>query len=166
MTLMECLITIAIVVVLAAVAAPSLSDQLNAARAYAGAQQLYASLQYARGMAQTLATEVTVCPLATTASAVDPCGGHFGEQIVVFRESVSGPDILRLWSPPEGIAVRKPSGLDVVEGKIRWRGDGIGLRNLTLSVCAGAHNWAVVVNRLGRPRLVKNGGMCLGEAAP
>ena len=80
MTLMECLVTIAIVAVLAAVAAPSLSDQLNAARAYAGAQQLYASLQYARGMAQTLATEVTVCPLAATASAVDPCGGHFGEQ--------------------------------------------------------------------------------------
>ena len=159
-TLMECLITLAVLAVLAAVAVPPLSDQLRAARAHAGAQQLYAATQYARSMAQTLSTGITVCPMSSTEPSVDLCGGHFGGPLVVYRESPSGPEILRIWSPPEGIEVRNRSGLYPVEGRIKWRGDGIGLRSLTLSVCAGSHNWAVVINRLGRPRLMKNGGSC------
>ena len=61
-TLMECLVTLAIVAILAALAAPSLSDQLNAVRARGAAHQIYAAIQYARSMAQRSGAEVAVCP--------------------------------------------------------------------------------------------------------
>lgn len=165
MTLMECLVTLAIMAILVALGVPSLSDQLSARRAHAGAHQIYSAVQYARGMAQTLAVGVTVCPLSATAGLTNPCGGDFGGSLVVYQDTVNGPEILRVWAPNRGVVVRNRSGLKPVTGAIRWRADGIGQRNLSLSVCTGSHNWTVVVNRLGRPRLVKDGGLCPDIAA-
>jgi len=159
-TLMECLVTLAIMAILAALAAPSLSDQLNAVRARGAAHQIYAAAQYARSMAQRSGAEVAVCPFSPVGDKADLCGGTFGGPIAIYEASPRGPQLLRIWHLPEGIIVRDRSGTDPVAGDIRWRADGIGLRNLTLSVCAGVHNWTVVINRLGRPRLAKDGGLC------
>ena len=159
-TLMECLVTLAIVAILAALAAPSLSDQLNAVRARGAAHQIYAAIQYARSMAQRSGAQVAVCPFSPAGDKTHPCGGAFGGPIAIYEASPRGPQLLRIWHLPEGIIIRNRSGIDPVTGDIRWRADGIGLRNLTLSVCAGAHNWTVVINRLGRPRLAKAGGVC------
>lgn len=159
-TLIECLVTLAIVAILAALAAPSLSDQLNAVRARGAAQQIYAAAQYARSMAQRSGAEVAVCPLFPAGDKTHLCGGAFGGSIAIYEASPRGPQLLRIWHLPEGIIIRNRSGTDPVTGDIRWRADGMGLRNLTLSVCAGAHNWTVVINRLGRPRLAKEGGVC------
>jgi len=159
-TLMECLVTLAIVAILAALAAPSLSGQLNAVRARGAAHQIYAAAQYARSMAQRSGAEVAICPFSPAGDKADLCRGDFGGAIAIYEASPSGPQLLRIWHLPDGILVRDRSGTDPVTGDIRWRADGIGLRNLTLSVCAGVHNWTVVINRLGRPRLAKDGGLC------
>ena len=159
---MECLITLAVVAILVAMVTPSFSGQLNAARALTGAHQIYLAAQYARSMAQILETTVTLCPLSSTTDATRLCGGDFSGALVAYRVSIDGPEILRVWTPPSGIAVRNRSGLDAVTGEIRWHADGFGQRNLTLSVCAGEHNWTVFINRLGRPRLAKAGGLCPG----
>ena len=50
LTLLECLITLAIVAILMGVGVPAFRDQLAAARARAGAEQLYAAMQYARSI--------------------------------------------------------------------------------------------------------------------
>ncbi|MAB04144.1 MAG: hypothetical protein CL688_06100 [Candidatus Puniceispirillum sp.] len=160
LTLLECLVTLGIVGILTVLATPSLFGQLNAARALNGAHQIYAAVQYARSMAQTLDTVVTLCPLSSKADTTTLCGGHFGASLVAYQESANGPRMLRIWSPPSGVVVRNRSGSDPVTGEIQWHADGIGGRNVTLSVCAGEHNWAVVINRLGRPRLVDDGGIC------
>ncbi len=160
LTLLECLVALGIVAILTALATPSLFGQLNAARALNGAHQIYAAVQYARSMAQTLDTVVTLCPRSSKADATTLCGGHFGASLVAYQESANGPRRLRIWSPPSGVVVRNRSGSDPVTGEIQWHADGIGGRNVTLSVCAGEHNWAVVINRLGRPRLVDDGGIC------
>jgi len=159
-TLIECLVTLAIVAALVGLAAPSLSDQLNAARALTGAHQIYTAAQYARSMAQTLETTVTLCPLPSATDANRLCGGDFSGALVAYHASTDGPSILRVWTAPGGIEVRNRSGSDVVTGEIRWHADGFGQRNLSLSVCAGGHNWTVFINRLGRPRLAKAGGLC------
>ena len=159
-TLIECLVTLAILAVLVGLAAPSLSDQLNAARALTGAHQIYTAAQYARSMAQMLEETVTLCPLSREADASSLCGGDFSGSIAAYHGAADHPEILRVWAPPGGIVVRNRSGSDHVTGEIQWRADGTGLRNLTLSVCSGEHNWAVFINRLGRPRLSKDGGMC------
>ena len=160
LTLLECLVTLGIVGILTVLATPSLFGQLNAARALNGAHQIYAAVQYARSMAQALDTVVTLCPLPSKADTTTLCGGHFGASLVAYQESANGPRMLRIWSPPSGVVVRNRSGSDPVTGEIQWYADGIGGRNVTLSVCAGEHNWAVVINRLGRPRLVDDGGIC------
>jgi len=160
LTLIECLITLAIVAVMAVGAVPSLSEQLNAARALTGAHQIYAAAQYARSMAQTLETTVTLCPLPPATDASSFCAGDFSAAIVAYHALGHGPEVLRVWTLPRGIVVRNRSGLDAVKGEIRWRANGFGQRNLTLSVCAGRHNWTVFINRLGRPRLAKDGGLC------
>ena len=160
LTLLECLLTLGIVGILTVLATPSLFGQLNAARALNGAHQIYAAVQYARSMAQALDTVVTLCPLPSKADTTTLCGGHFDASLVAYQESANGPRMLRIWSPPSGVVVRNRSGSDPVTGEIQWHADGIGGRNVTLSVCAGEHNWAVVINRLGRPRLVDDGGIC------
>ena len=157
---MECLITLAVVAILLAMVTPSFSGQLNAARALTGAHQIYLAAQYARSMAQILETTVTLCPLSSTTDTSRLCGGDFSGTLVAYRVLTDGPAILRVWTPPGGIVVRNRSGLDAVTGEIRWQADGFGQRNLTLSVCAGGHNWTVFINRLGRPRLAKAGGLC------
>ncbi|MGA1579918.1 MAG: GspH/FimT family pseudopilin [Luminiphilus sp.] len=160
LTLVECLITLAVVAILVAMVTPSFSGQLNAARALTGAHQIYLAAQYARSMAQILETTVTLCPLSSTTDTSRLCGGDFSGTLVAYRVLTDGPAILRVWTPPSGIVVRNRSGLDAVTGEIRWQADGFGQRNLTLSVCAGGHNWTVFINRLGRPRLAKAGGLC------
>ena len=47
-TLLECLITLTIVAILMCIGVPAYRDQLASARAQAGAQQLYAAMQYAQ----------------------------------------------------------------------------------------------------------------------
>ena len=105
LTLLECLITLAIVAILMGVGVPAFRDQLAAARARAGAEQLYAAMQYARSMAQRYGSVVTLCPVVDPAEESPRCGGHFG------------------------------------------------------------HNWSVITNRLGRPRLARDWGECPPTAA-
>jgi len=103
-TLIECLVTLAIVAVLVGLAAPSLSDQLNAARALTGAHQIYTAAQYARSMAQTLETTVTLCPLPSATDANRLCGGDFSGALVAYHASTDGPSILH--RGPQSIGIR------------------------------------------------------------
>ena len=59
-TLLECLITLAIVAILTGIGVPAYRDQLATVRARAGSQQLYAAMQYARSVAQVSGTVVTL----------------------------------------------------------------------------------------------------------
>ena len=106
-TLMECLVTLAIVAILAALAAPSLSDQLNAVRARGAAHQIYAAAQYARGMAQRSGAEVVVCPFSPAGDTADLCRGDFGGPIAIYKASPRGPHRGHGRSEP-----RCPHGLD------------------------------------------------------
>ena len=77
LTLLECLITLAIVTILMNIGVPAYRDQIAVARARAGAQQLYAAMQYARSMAQARGTVVTLCPVIDPSDESLQCGGHW-----------------------------------------------------------------------------------------
>ena len=160
LTLLECLITLAILAVLMAVGVPAFHDQLADARARAAAHQLYSALQFARTRALREGVPVTVCPVSATAGGAVKCDGDFGQSIMAWRESADADPVLRIWTPPEGVAIRNRAGTERVTGGIEWDANGLGHRNLTLSVCAVGRNWSVVVNRLGRPRIAKDWGHC------
>ena len=81
-TLLECLITLAIVAILMSIGVPAYRDQLAAARARAGAQQLYAAMQYARSTAQGIRgggdpvpgyRSVESCPQMCWSFRSEPC---------------------------------------------------------------------------------------------
>lgn len=160
LTLLECLIALAIVTILMSIGVPAYRDQIAAARARAGAQQLYAAMQYARSMAQAHGTVVTLCPVIDSSDKSPQCEGHFGQRLAAIAQNGEGSELLRVWSPTVGVTVTNRTGTHWVTGALRWDEEGEGRRNLTLSVCALGHNWSVITNRLGRPRLARDWGMC------
>ena len=159
-TLLEYLITLAIVAILMSIGVPAYRDQLAAARARAGAQQLYAAMQYARSMAQTHGAVVTLCPVFDPSNNPPQCAGHFGQSLAAIKHSREDSQLLRVWPPVAGVTVTNRTGSNWVTGALRWNPQGMGRRNLTLSVCALGHNWSVITNRLGRPRLARDWGIC------
>jgi type IV fimbrial biogenesis protein FimT len=160
LTLLECLITLGIVAILMGIGVPAYRDQLAAARARAGAHQLYAAMQYARSMAQAHGTVVTLCPVIDPSSHPPQCAGHFGQSLIAIKHSGEDSQLLRVWPPVAGVTVTNRTGSNWVTGALRWNPQGVGRRNLTLSVCAQGHNWSVITNRLGRPRLARDWGVC------
>ena len=160
LTLLECLITLTIVAILIAVGVPAFRDQLAAARARASAQQLYTAMQYARSMAQINGLVVTLCPVIDPAGQPLRCGGHFGQSIAALKQHGEGSQLLRVWPARDGVTVTNRTGSKWVTGGLQWDKQGMGDRNLTLSVCVLGHNWSVITNRLGRPRLARDWGVC------
>lgn len=166
LTLLECLITLAIVTILMSIGVPAYRDQIAVARARAGAQQLYAAMQYARSMAQARGTVVTLCPVIDPSDESLQCGGHFGQRLAAIEQRGESSKLLRVWSPTDGVTVTNRAGSHRVTGALRWDEEGVGRRNLTLSVCALGHNWSVITNRLGRPRLARDWGVCPSGVLP
>ena len=160
LTLLECLVAVAIVALLSAMSVPTFRDQLSAARARAGAHQLYSMVHTARSTALLSGEDVMLCPVQHLETAQPTCAGHFGESIALINSAGLPATLRQVWLPVGGVTVRNRAGTAVVGGTLRWDRYGFGNRNVTLSVCSGGHNWSVVVNRLGRPRLARQWGAC------
>ena len=160
LTLLECLLAVAMVALLSAMSVPTFRDQLAAARARAGAHQLYSMVHTARSTALLSGEDSMLCPVQHVEALQPPCGGHFGEAVALINPAGLSATLHKVWLPLEGVTVRNRAGTAVVRGTLRWDRYGFGNRNVTLSVCSGGHNWSVVVNRLGRPRLARQWGPC------
>ena len=160
LTLVECLVVVAIVALLAAISVPTLRDQLAAARARVAANQLYSMVQTARSRALLSGEEMMLCPSRQMNTEPSSCEGHFGEVIALMTSTEFPARQHKVWLPMEGVTVRNRAGTEVVSGPLQWDQHGFGNRNVSLSVCSGGHNWSVVINRLGRPRLAKQWGVC------
>ena len=162
LTLLECLATLAIIAILTAVAVPSFRDQIADAQARAAATTLYAAMQFARSTAQRLGQLVVLCPMVEINTEQPQCAGHFGQLLGAILVTDNRHQLLRVWLPTEGVRVTSRSGTQAVTGRLSWDAWGVGGRNLTLSVCADGRNWAVITNRVGRPRLAEDWGECPG----
>ena len=132
LTLLECLVSIAIIAIMLAIALPSFRDQLATSRARAGALQLYAAMQFARTKAQMEGISVILCPINQNLADKPACAGDFGQQIVAMADTTEGLELMRVWQPVQGVTVTDRSGLRAVTGELRWDQRGLGSRNLTL----------------------------------
>ena len=160
LTLLECLATLAIIAIVTAIAVPSFRDQIAGAQARGAATTLYAAMHFARSTAQRRGQLVVLCPMVEINLEQPQCAGHFGQRLGAILVSDNGHQLLRVWPPTEGVRVTNRSGAQAVTGRLSWDAWGVGGRNLTLSVCADGRNWAVITNRLGRPRLAEGWGQC------
>lgn len=158
-TLLELLVALAIIAVLLSVALPGFSAQIHEARARSVGQSFYAAVMTARNVARGQGVETWLCPLAG-GPLIASCGDDFSLGAVVIAQQPSGPEVIRAWLFDDEVQVWNREGTRRVSSRVRFAPNGLGNRNLTLSACAGDANWALVLNRIGRPRLARNAGFC------
>lgn len=172
--LVELLIVLAIVAIVAAVAAPSYDYLLAKSEARGTANTLLAALIFARGQAITRGTKTHLCPAAAPQAGATTAGRGVTDvnQLCPAQAGYTQGWMVLAWADGEWqIArhyphrypradIRNRAGTERVTSSIRWRSTGIANRNLTFSVCRGNVNIAVVLNRVGRPRIVEGWGTC------
>jgi len=157
-TLIELLVAVLVVSVLAGRGLPALQWQWQEYRVEAQARRLLSAVLTARGQAMRLGQTVSLCPGTVPTTG---CAGRYSDG---FRVRSSDGRFFRAFPGRSGLSVRNRSGAREEDRAVSWDGRGVGDRNLTLSVCSDAApvNWALILNRVGRPRLVRNWGSCPG----
>jgi prepilin-type N-terminal cleavage/methylation domain-containing protein len=155
-TLIELLIVMGMVAILLSLGTPAMTAQVNVWRSYAQASRLLSAIMTARSQAVRGSTAFLVCPGNPDRGQ---CDGRYTEGFSV----VSAQGNLRArYGSRRGVSVWNSSGTREEDRSVAWGSDGWGSRNMSWVFCvAGDHDhWAVVVNRIGRPRMLKNWGTC------
>ena len=163
-TLLELLIVLGIMAILLLQAVPTMSRQLTDLTLQATARELRAAIMYARLFSQRSASSILLCPPKSSSSLCAQADGGMplSQQVTVRNET---GEVLRVLTLREGISLRNRSGGLWQSEPLVWGSNGLGSSNATLSVCSRHHqglNWSLVINRIGRPRLVKDWGDCSG----
>ncbi len=97
-TLIELVITIAVLAVIVALAAPSMTGVIQNNRAAAGANELVTALHVARSEALKRTSDVEICPSIDQAG----CGGNWNDGWIV--RTRGGNQLIQVWSGPAGNA--------------------------------------------------------------
>ena len=156
-SLLELLVVLAIIGILAALSVPPFAQQLASHQNKNVARKLLSAVMLARGMAQLEATEFLMCPWSNETAQ---CEGDYRDGFAVVNTEGR---LVRFFDVPPNARITNRRGTSQMSASIEWDRFGMGSYNATLSVChdqRGADNWAVVLNRLGRPRMLKNWGQC------
>ena len=154
-TLLELLVCLSVLALLSAMAVPSFNAQTASARAKGIAQSLMSAAMLARASAIRSGQPVMLCP------AQPNCSGYYESGFGVYRRTGG---LLRQYAVADGLHIGNRAGTRRADQVVTWDANGIGNRNLTWVVCAqGGEPWAVVLNRVGRPKLERGIGRCLGS---
>lgn len=105
LTLIELLTTMLLAVVLLTLAVPSFVAQMNRYRATIAANELLATLQYARGQAANLGMTVEICPSAAPPTCVDTHSWDGGWMVYVGNGQVQP---LRIFNEMPSVEVTGP----------------------------------------------------------
>lgn len=153
-SLIELLTVLAVMAIVASLAAPSFRDLILSWRLRAEAKQMLSAIWLARATALRLGTKTTLCPLTQ-----NRCAGEYQDGFGVFN--AEGALLREYGSRPE-VSVTNRRGTHAETRALVWDAAGLGSRNVTFLFCVknAQVNWAVVLNRVGRPRLRRGWGVC------
>lgn len=165
-TLLECLITVAILALLSALAVPSFGLLRHHAQQVYVIDQLEAAVATARHVAVKEVTSTILCgrsthrPTFSSAYVVAvSCGEHYAQGSSLWVQTVSGWRLYRTWHwEPRLISNR--AGSRPANEHITFTRRGLAYRNMTWSTCADGKNLSLVLNRVGRPVRRVNWGRC------
>lgn len=172
LTLIELLVTLAVLAVTLVMGAPSLQRLVHGNQLRAEAGRLVTAINLARSEAIIRNLPVSVCPSRMAATGSSTCSGDYTGGWIVFsnrdldREVDADTDeVIRAFeSIPSGYTLTNRAGTRSVSELITYLPDGSSRRNRTLLVCApgerGNRSWSIVLNLVGRARVAKGEGTC------
>lgn len=163
-TLMELMITVAVVGIVASLGVPSFQNMLNENRVTSLANELAASLNIARSEAIKRGTRVSVCKSANVSSTSPTCSttANWQNGWLIFVDSgtkgtFDGSDIrLKVGQPSNSSAVITFNNNS--DNYISYLPLGNSSSNGTLSICVGGIQRSIIIISSGRIRLTK--GTC------
>ena len=161
-SLLELLVVLAILSILLTQAVPAVSQRLVDLRLQATARDLYAVVMFARLLSQRNANTIIFCPNAGGSALCPHLASGSDENPDVTIRNAEGK-VLKTLFLRDGVTLRNRAGTQGITLPLVWGADGLGSRNATLSVCSPRYpdlNWSLVINRIGRPRLVRGWGRC------
>ena len=163
---MECLITLAVLSILHALALPSLSFLRDRALQLHTVDQLETAVAAARHLSVNNGTTVTLCgwsgPPGSVALQVTDfprCGEDYAKGVSIWVLETFGWRLYRVWEW-EQRTVTNRSGSRLVSEHVVFSERGLAHRNMTWSTCANGANLSLVLNRVGRPSRRMGWGSC------
>lgn len=165
-TVVECLITLAVLSILHALALPSLSFLRDRALQLHTVDQLETAVAAARHLSVNNGTTVTLCgwsgPPGSVALQVTDfprCGEDYAQGVSIWVLETLGWRLYRVWEW-EQRTVTNRSGSRLVSEHVVFSERGLAHRNMTWSTCANGANLSLVLNRVGRPSRRMGWGSC------
>lgn len=171
-TLIELMIVVAVISVLAFVAVPGMQSMIRNSEIRTQAGLLLTALQLTRSEAILRNSQVSMCPSRQPLAAVPLCSGNYADGWVIYSNAdgdrvvdVGTDEVIRVYQGmPPGYSLTNRAGTRPANEVITYRADGSSRRNRTLMICSqpgsAASSWSVVMNRVGRPRMAKDWGVC------
>lgn len=170
LTLVELMISLAVLAVVLSVSVPSFSRLQGNFQLRSNAHRLVTALNLARIEALEREQLISLCPSRDGTG----CAGDFSRGWLLFHDSdgnsqfnsATEETILRAPGLPAGFTVTDRTGSSAAIETITYRPDGSTRRNQTLLLCApaarGIAPYAIVLNLIGRVRVTRNEGHCPG----
>ncbi len=173
LTLVELMLVLALLGILTVVAVPGFQSLQQRTQMRAEATRLLAALNLARSEAVRRNVPVSLCPSSFAVSASLDCDGDYSAGWIVFSNPGKSPEVtagslVQAYRPlPAQLQLSNRSGTRLVDELITFLPDGSAGRNRTLMICSRARpdlaSWSLVMNIVGRSRLVRNWGQCPRE---
>lgn len=165
-TLLECLITMAILATLASLAVPSFTASRDRAQQLYVIDQLEAVVVTARHIAVSERAAVTLCGLSTrrflgesVSTDTIACGDSYARGVSLWIETTAGWHMRHVWEWGP-VVISNRDGSRAVSEPIVFSPRGLAFRNMTWSTCVNGANLSLVLNRAGRPVRRMGWGHC------
>ena len=162
-TLIECLVVISIIAILTTMAVPSFRQLKDHAQQLQIIYQLQAAVLMARHLSIIEQSTVHVCPvragITMDTSQSPPCGEDYDVGVALWSEQATGWRLRRVWQWSSKTLTNRRGNRKVSETVV-FNTQGLANRNLTWSTCVTERNLSLVLNRVGRPEIRRNWGVC------
>jgi type IV fimbrial biogenesis protein FimT len=172
LTLLELLVTLAVVTCILSLGVPRLDRLILSTQLETTSRELLGAIQLARSEAILRGTSVSMCPSPMWQTGDAICTGNYSEGWIVFSNpdrdgeiDTPSDEVIKVYAAlREGYAVTNRLSTRHATERITYRADGASYRNLTLQVCppgTDIPSISVILNIVGRARIERGWGECL-----